>query len=65
MIKGKLYTPEQVAELFQVSAQTVRNWLSSGELKGMKLSSRAWRIKESDLEVFIKAGEDAGTKGNE
>lgn len=57
MINEKMFTPEQIAEMFQVTGQTVRNWLSRGELKGMKLGTRAWRVKESDLEAFIKQQE--------
>jgi excisionase family DNA binding protein len=53
----KLYTPEQAAEVLQVTAAAVREWLKRGKLKGAKVAGRLWRIKESDLEDFLKAGE--------
>ncbi|MFZ5823874.1 MAG: helix-turn-helix domain-containing protein [Bacillota bacterium] len=46
-------TPEQVAERFQVTAKTVRDWLRTGELVGVKLG-RSWRIKESDLDRMVE-----------
>ena len=49
----KLLTPEEAAELMGVNADTVRNWLRRGTLKGVKLGGRIWRIKEKDLEAFI------------
>lgn len=51
----KLYTPEQAAEVLQVTAAAVREWLKSGKLKGVKVAGRLWRIRESDLEAFLKA----------
>lgn len=47
-----LYTTDQVAELCQVTAYTVRNWLKDGELRGVKLENQ-WRIKRSDLLTFL------------
>ena len=47
-----LYTTDQVAELCQVTAYTVRNWLKDGDLRGVKLENQ-WRIKRSDLLQFL------------
>jgi excisionase family DNA binding protein len=49
----KLLTPEQVAERLAVSPYSVRKWLRSGRIKGIKIAS-LWRIRESDLETFIQ-----------
>ena len=49
-----LYTTSQVAELCQVSAETIRRWLQEGTLKGIRLDNQ-WRIKRSDLLVFLNA----------
>lgn len=43
-----LLTPEQVAEFFQVTPYTVREWLKNGTLSGSKPTGR-WRIKQSDV----------------
>lgn len=52
----KLLTPEQVAEILTVTPNTIREWLKKGELKGLKIKN-LWRIRQSELEAFIKAGE--------
>jgi excisionase family DNA binding protein len=58
----QLYTPGQVAELFQVTPYTIREWLKDGTLRGIKPGGR-WRIPESAIEELAttKFGEsDAG-----
>lgn len=54
--QDQLLTPEDVAERLRVSRLTVGNWLRSGTLKGVKVG-RLWRVRESDLENFLKGGE--------
>jgi excisionase family DNA binding protein len=49
----KVLTPEEAAELLQVSPFTVRKWLRSGKLKGVK-AGRVWRIREKDLIEFLE-----------
>lgn len=46
-----LLTPEQVAEFFQVTPYTVREWLKDGKLPGTKPTGR-WRVKQSDVIEF-------------
>lgn len=48
----KIYTPDMAAEALHVSTGTVKNWLRSGRLQGIK-AGRQWRIRESDLTQFI------------
>ncbi len=52
----KYLSSEQIAESLNVSAQSVRAWLRKGKLKGVKVG-RLWRVRESDLEGFLKGGE--------
>ena len=52
----KYLSPEQIAERLNVSAQSVRAWLRTGKLKGVR-AGRLWRVRESDLETFLKGGE--------
>jgi excisionase family DNA binding protein len=52
----KLLTPEDAAKVLLVKPETVREWLRSGKLKGAKVG-RLWRVRESDLEAFLKEGE--------
>jgi len=45
---------EDVAAQLDVSQESVRRWLRSGELRGLKLNDKAgWRIRQSDLDAFI------------
>ncbi len=56
----KLYSPEKVAEILDVNPATVRTWLREGTLKGHKLASRVWRVKESELKRFVEGDTGEG-----
>lgn len=45
--------PEEVAELLDISENTIRHWLRKGELPGVKFG-RQWRIRKDDLDKFIE-----------
>jgi excisionase family DNA binding protein len=47
------WTTQQVADAYQVTAETVRNWITSGQLKAVKLGNE-WRILNGDLATFTK-----------
>lgn len=51
----KLLTPEEAAGILKMRPETVREWLRTGRLKGLKAGPRMWRIKEIDLVEFLKA----------
>jgi excisionase family DNA binding protein len=50
-------TVNEVAERLKVTPLTVRRWLYSGELAGIRLSSgrAGWRITQADLDEFLAA----------
>jgi excisionase family DNA binding protein len=48
-----VYTIEEVAKHLKVSTRTVREWLRSGKLKGLK-AGRLWRIREEELRAFLE-----------
>ncbi len=50
---SQLLTPEEAATRLQVSLSTVKRWLRSGTLKGVKPGGKVWRIEEEVLEQFI------------
>ena len=55
----KLYTVEQVSEYLALNPATVRLYLRDGELQGIKLGPRQWRVRESALEAFLaQRGQD-------
>jgi excisionase family DNA binding protein len=49
----KLYTTAQVAEMFEVGAETIRLWLRSGELEGYNQNSY-WRISDQQIREFTQ-----------
>ena len=53
MTPEKVYTPEGAAEALMVSPKTIREWLRTGKLKGVKVG-RLWRVRESDLQELLQ-----------
>jgi len=53
----ELLTVKGAAKVLSVKPTTVREWLKAGKLKGVKMG-RLWRIRESELEVFLSEGEE-------
>jgi len=51
---GGFLTVKQVAERFRVNPFTVYSWASSGRLPCHRLSKRALRFLESDIEKYLK-----------
>ena len=52
------YTVEEVATLLKVHSNTVRGWIRQGKLQALKINTLT-RIKEADLETFMKPFADA------
>lgn len=52
----RLLSPEEVAEVLSVTPKTIREWLRKGDMRGIK-TGKLWRIREQDLESFIKPAE--------
>ncbi len=51
---AKLYTPNQVADILQVSVPTVKRWLLNGELPGFKIGMGGhWRVRSDELAEYI------------
>lgn len=52
----KLYTPQQVAQILQISVPTVKRWLLSGELPGIKIGPGGyWRVRSEDLVEYTNS----------
>ena len=64
MDKKKLLTIEEVAEVFGLSPKTVRHWLWTGKLKGIKIGG-SWRVRPEALEEFIFEAEARTSKRKE
>lgn len=48
----KLLTIEEVANILRVSTRTIVRYIESGKLKASKIG--VWRIKESDVHLFLE-----------
>ncbi len=49
----KLFTVEDISMGLGVEPPTIRNWLRTGKLKGIKLPGGDWRIREEDLQAIL------------
>lgn len=49
----ELFTVEETAERLKVRQRTVKRWLLSGQLRGLK-AGRKWRVKPSAIEQFLQ-----------
>jgi len=56
----KLLTLKETAKILRVSERTIMRYLKSGKLKGSKAGQ--WRIKEKDLEKFLRESENIRKK---
>jgi excisionase family DNA binding protein len=58
-----LYTVEELSELFDVQAKTIRRMLRDGEIKGRKLARR-WYTTEQELrDYFLQTEAEAPQEG--
>lgn len=52
MLDGKFYSVKEVAEMFDVSANTIRNLCDSGELGSIRIGAQ-YRISEEEIKKYI------------
>lgn len=51
----RLWTVDEVATHVGVNIETVRRWLRTGALRGIRLGTKAgWRIRQHDLEAYLE-----------
>jgi excisionase family DNA binding protein len=53
MQQRQLLTVPQVAEEFQVTAQTIRNWIDQGVLPAVRVG-RAFRVRREDVDALLE-----------
>lgn len=49
----ELFTVAQAAEYLKVCDKTIRRMIKANKLTAFKIGSRAWRIKKSDIDLYI------------
>lgn len=52
MLKIKMYTIVEVAEILDVTPRTIQRYITDKKIPAMKIG-RKWRIKEEDLKAFL------------
>ena len=64
--KKPLLTVKEVARVLGFDITTIYKLLKSGELVGIKLRPKAWRIKKEDLDAYLASKEvkNDGQKDN-
>ena len=55
---GRVYTPQEMAELLKVNPRTVQEWIRTGKLPAMRYG-RVYRIRADELAKF---GQVAGKR---
>jgi excisionase family DNA binding protein len=55
----ELFTVLEVADRLKVPQRTVKRWLLSGQLRGLK-ARRKWRVKPLAIEQFLQASKEIG-----
>lgn len=51
----KFWTVAEIAAMLRVNSQTIRRYLQSEKLIGVKLQGGIWRIYDADLQKFIES----------
>jgi excisionase family DNA binding protein len=46
------YTPNEIADMLNVSRETIRRYLRQGKLRGLKFD-QLWRVQKKDLDMFL------------
>ena len=52
----QLLTVEQVAQEFQLTSQTIRNWIKSGALSAVKIG-HVYRVRREDVDAMMRRHE--------
>jgi excisionase family DNA binding protein len=60
-VTEELLTVEEVAERLKLSQETIRIWLRTGRLRGIRLGTRrsGWRVPTSEMERLLAEGKAA------
>lgn len=53
ILKGKVYSRKEVAEMLHVTTITIDNYIKGNKLKALKLANRKVLITETDLKAFL------------
>jgi len=55
----KFYSPKEVAEILNLSGETIRRKIKAGKIKGFR-TGKQFRVSGEALKDYIEKGEDGG-----
>jgi excisionase family DNA binding protein len=58
-VPDELLTVKEVAELLKLNQQTIRNMIDRGEMGHVRVGQRRVRVRQSQLDAFLAAGESS------
>jgi excisionase family DNA binding protein len=58
--EDELLTVADIANRLKLNQQTIYNWIDRGELPAVRLGARRVRVRRSDLDALLAAGETHG-----
>ena len=53
MPQEELLTSAQIAVIFGVSSETVRQWAEAGKLNGFRTPGGHWRFRRSEIDAML------------
>ena len=62
MLRRRLLTPREAAEILSISYPTIKNWIYKGKLRTVKTPGGHHRIPEEDIEKHLRATLGAGSR---
>ena len=62
MLRRRLLTPREAAEILSISYPTIKNWIYQGKLRTVKTPGGHHRIPEEDIEKHLRATLGAGSR---
>jgi excisionase family DNA binding protein len=56
-------TVMEIAEQFKLNPQTIRNWISQGDLPAVRVGARRVRVRRADFDKFLEFSEQSQERG--
>jgi len=56
-------SPNEAARIFKVTGEAVKLWIFNKRLPAVKMPNGYWRIKRTDLEIFLRGRQKVGRRG--
>ena len=50
----KMYSPEEISSLLNISVATIYRWIKAGRLNAVKISNKVYRISEKSVKEFLE-----------